>query len=125
MLNLPESARKNEKIISMEDEIMIREEKNIRALRDEELDTVIGGALNQNIIAQYDLKSKDKKGLKVLYAKVEWAKGGSAVSSAGMQIESSLKELYNDPGLKSISFETNQGSWVSFSREQLGTLLKG
>lgn len=104
---------------------MNKENRNLVNLDDNELDNIVGGAFNQNIIAQYDLKSKDKKGLKVLYAKVEWAKGGSAVSSAGMQTESSLKELYNDIGLKSISFETNQGSWVSFSREQLGTLLKG
>ncbi|MBS1370090.1 MAG: hypothetical protein HPZ91_09070 [Lentisphaeria bacterium] len=101
------------------------DKESIQGIGDDELDAIVGGSLNQSVIAQHGLKSNERNGKQILYAKVEWAFKTSAVSAQGMQIESSLNKLYQDPGVKSVSFETNNGGWVSFSREQLGALLKG
>lgn len=47
------------------------------------------------------------------------------MSSQGPCSEKRLQSLVGNPNLKSLEIQNNKGEWISFTRDQLGTLLKG
>ena len=109
---------------------MNKENRNPVNLDDNELDNIVGGAFNQNFIAQYNLKTlTGKSGAQGLIVKSvcfqSSTDGFSGMSSQGPCSEKRLQSLVGNPNLKSLEIQNNKGEWISFTRDQLGTLLKG
>ena len=109
---------------------MNKENGNLVNLDDSELDNIVGGAFNQSVIEQYDLKTlTGKSGAQGLIVKSvcfqSSSSGFSSMSSQGACSEKRLQSLVGNPNLKSLEIQNNKGEWISFTRDQLGTLLKG
>ena len=109
---------------------MNKENGNLVNLDDSELDNIVGGAFNQSIIERYDLKTlTGKSGAQGLIVKSvcfqSSSAGFSGMSSQGACSETRLQSLFNNPDLKSLEIQNNKGEWVSFTKDQLGDLLKG
>ena len=88
---------------------MNKENRNLVNLDDNELDNIVGGAFNQNFIAQYNLKTLTGKS------------GAQGLIVKSVCFQSSTGGF----NLKSLEIQNNKGEWISFTRDQLGTLLKG
>ena len=109
---------------------MNKENGNLVNLDDNELDNIVGGAFNQNFITQYNLKTlTGKSGAQGLIVKSvcfqSSTDGFSGMSSQGPCSEKRLQSLFSNPDLKSLEIQNNKGEWVSFTKDQLGALLKG
>lgn len=109
---------------------MNKEDRNLVNLDDNELDNIVGGAFNQNFIAQYNLKTlTGKSGAQGLIVKSvcfqSSADGFSGTSSQGPCSEKRLQSLFSNPSLKSLEIQNNKGEWIAFTKDQLGDLLKG
>lgn len=104
-------------------------EEKIVKLDEDDLDTIVGGAYNQQAIAKFDLATRtSRSGAIGLYVATKHASGqlpGSFQSgtSQSWTSEETLKTmLANHPNL-SVSVQTTSGEMKTLTKSELGELL--
>ncbi len=102
------------------------ENENIVALEDEDLDDVVGGVFNSDMIAKDGLDTKiGNSGQIGLWMKFEYHYPGKGGSRDGWCSESSLKTHLGHPEFQSAQVRTKDGSFITYDRAQLEALVSG
>ena len=103
-------------------------EEKIVKLDDNDLDSVVGGAFNQNALSNLGLEVKTgKSGTQGVYVKMEYSSGHfpnmTAGSKTGWTSDENLKNIMSNDDNGSVSAKTTTGEMKPLTKSQIGELL--